>query len=67
MNVEPSLRPDGKLGGHFVTGHIDAAGTIKAKTLAGDTCKITIEAPLKVTSLLVEKGSVAVDVRFKTK
>lgn len=61
LNVEPSLRPDGKLGGHFVTGHIDAAGTIKAKTLAGDTYKITIEAPQKVTSLLVEKGSVAVD------
>lgn len=61
LNIEPSLRPDGKLGGHFVTGHIDAAGTIKAKTLVGDTYKITIEAPLKVVSLLVEKGSVAID------
>lgn len=61
LNLEPSLRPDGKLGGHFVTGHIDTVGTIKAKTVAGDTYKITIEAPAEVTSLLVEKGSVAID------
>lgn len=61
LNLEPSLRPDGKLGGHFVTGHIDAVGTIKEKTLSGDTYKLTIGAPLKVTSLLVEKGSVAID------
>lgn len=61
VNLEPSLRPDGRIGGHFVTGHVDAAGTIRSRTIIGDTCKIEIEAPDKVTSLLVEKGSVAVD------
>lgn len=61
VNLEPSLRPDGKLGGHFVTGHVDAVGRIKSKTLIGDTYKIVIDAPQKVASLLVEKGSVAVD------
>lgn len=61
VNLEPSLRPDGKLGGHFVTGHADAAGRVRSKTLVGDTYKIAIDAPQKVTSLLVEKGSVAVD------
>lgn len=61
VNLEPSLRPDGKLGGHFVTGHVDAVGKIKSKSLVGDTYKIAIDAPHKVTSLLVEKGSVAVD------
>lgn len=61
VNLEPSLRPDGKLGGHFVTGHVDAIGRIRSKTRAGDTFEIVVEAPEKVTGLLVEKGSVAMD------
>lgn len=61
VNLEPALRPDGKLGGHFVTGHIDGVGKIRSKTDMGDSCKIIIEAPFKIASLLVEKGSVAVD------
>jgi len=61
VDLEPSLRPDGKLGGHFVTGHVDAVGKIRSKTKVGDTFEIVIEAPEKVTGLLVEKGSVAVD------
>ena len=61
VNLEPSLSPDGKLGGHFVTGHVDAVGRLKSKTLVGDTYKVAVDAPQKVTSLLVEKGSVAVD------
>jgi riboflavin synthase len=61
VNLEPSLRPDGKLGGHFVTGHVDAVGRIRSKAAAGDAFEIIIDAPEKVTGLLVEKGSVAVD------
>ncbi|MCL5022000.1 MAG: riboflavin synthase [Nitrospirae bacterium] len=61
VNLEPSLRPDGKLGGHFVTGHVDAVGTIGSKKVLGDALEVVIEAPEKVTDLLVEKGSVAVD------
>jgi len=61
INLEPSLRPDSKIGGHFVTGHVDAAGRIRSKTNVGDMVKIEIEAPGKVTGFLVEKGSVAVD------
>lgn len=61
VNLESSLRADGKLGGHFVTGHVDAVGRIRSKSLKGDTFEITIEAPETVTGILVEKGSVAVD------
>ncbi len=61
VNLEPSLRPDGKLGGHFVTGHVDCVGRIGSKTMIGDTYTITIEAPEKVTGILVEKGSIAID------
>ncbi|TAL25269.1 MAG: riboflavin synthase [Nitrospirae bacterium] len=61
VNLEPSLRPDSRIGGHFVTGHVDAAGKIRSKVNLGDMLKIEIEAPERVTKFLVEKGSVAVD------
>jgi riboflavin synthase len=61
VNLEPSLRPDSKLGGHFVSGHVDDIGRIKSKTKMGDAFRVEIEAPEKILNFLVEKGSVAVD------
>jgi riboflavin synthase len=61
VNLEPSLRLDSRLGGHFVTGHIDGVGTIKSKSAAGDVLKIVIDAGKEINRFLVEKGSVAVD------
>jgi riboflavin synthase len=61
VNLEPSLRPDSKLGGHFVSGHVDGTGRIRSKTEIGDTFKIEVEVPEEVMHFLVEKGSVAVD------
>lgn len=61
VNIEPSLRADSKLGGHFVTGHIDGVGRIKSKTLTGDVYKIVIGVEERIARLLVEKGSVAID------
>lgn len=61
VNLEPSLRPDSKLGGHFVTGHADGVGRIRSKTAEGDVYKIVVDADERLTDFLVEKGSVAVD------
>lgn len=61
VNLEPALRPDGRLGGHFVTGHVDGIGTIRSKERHGDSFKVVISAGEDITGLLVEKGSVAVD------
>jgi riboflavin synthase len=61
VNLEPALRLDAKLGGHFVTGHIDGTGKIKSKVLEGEVYKIVIRTEERLTDLLVEKGSVAVD------
>jgi len=61
VNLEASLSPDTKIGGHFVTGHVDAVGTMRSKVTIGDMLKVEISAPAKVMNLLVEKGSVAVD------
>ena len=61
VNLEPSLSFNSKIGGHFVTGHVDAAGKIRSKVNIGDMVKVEIEAPVNVINFLVEKGSVAVD------
>ena len=61
VNLEPALRMDAKLGGHFVTGHIDGVGKIQSKTLTGDVYKIIIGTEARLADFLVEKGSVAVD------
>lgn len=61
VNLEVSLRPTSKMGGHFVTGHIDGVGKIRSKAQTGNALKIEIEAPQDVLKYLVDKGSVAVD------
>lgn len=61
VNLEPSLRLDSKLGGHFVTGHIDGVGKIQSKSRTGNMLKVVISAGRSLTAYLVQKGSVAVD------
>jgi riboflavin synthase len=61
VNLEPSLSSDSKIGGHFVTGHVDATGKIRSKVNIGDMLKIEIKVPPIVMNFLVEKGSIAVD------
>jgi riboflavin synthase len=61
VNLEASLRPNSRLGGHFVSGHVDDIGRIKSKAQIGDAFKVEIEVPEKILPYLVEKGSVAVD------
>jgi riboflavin synthase len=61
VNLEPALRPDDRLGGHFVTGHIDGTGVIRSKTREGEVYKIVIKTEPRIAEYLVEKGSVAVD------
>lgn len=61
VNLEPSLTPSSKIGGHFVTGHVDGIGKIRSKTVSGNALRIEIEAPADILKYLVEKGSVGVD------
>jgi riboflavin synthase len=61
VNIEPSLRMDSKVGGHFVTGHIDGVGKIESKTPTGEAYKFVINTERRISDFLVEKGSVAVD------
>ncbi|MBO0825775.1 MAG: riboflavin synthase [Actinobacteria bacterium] len=61
VNLERPLRPDGRLGGHIVQGHVDGTGTITARQSAGtwETVRIAMEPQL--ARYVVKKGSVAVD------
>ncbi len=61
VNLEPSLTPESKIGGHFVTGHVDAVGRIRKKTKMGNMLKFEIEVPKNLKDFLVKKGSIAVD------
>jgi riboflavin synthase len=61
VNLEPSLRANGELGGHFVTGHIDGLGKIIRWERAGQDHVLDIAAPPEVMRYVVFKGSIAVD------
>jgi riboflavin synthase len=61
VNLERSLRANGELGGHFVTGHVDGLGKIARWERAGQDHVLDIAAPRDVTRYIVFKGSVAVD------
>ncbi|RME94278.1 MAG: riboflavin synthase [Verrucomicrobia bacterium] len=61
VNLERSLRADSRLGGHFVTGHIDGMGTITRWERSGQDWVLDIRAPREVMRYIVFKGSVAVD------
>jgi riboflavin synthase len=61
VNLERPLRADGRLDGHFVTGHIDGLGRIARWERAGADHVLDIAAPPEVMRYVVSKGSIAVD------
>jgi riboflavin synthase len=60
-NLERALRADARLGGHFVTGHIDGTGVITRWEQAGADHVLEIKAPRAVMRYVIFKGSIAVD------
>jgi len=61
VNLERSMRADGRMGGHFVTGHIDGRGAIEAFEPRGQDHYLRIRGPGGCGRLIVMKGSIAVD------
>jgi len=61
INLERSLRFNGKLGGHFVTGHIDGQGRIETFEQRGVDHYLKVRGGEAVRRLVVSKGSVALD------
>ena len=61
LNLEQALRLGDELGGHLVTGHVDAVGTVAWKADEGGSIRLDIRAPHAVAPYLAEKGSITVD------
>ncbi|WP_159783444.1 riboflavin synthase [Sodalinema gerasimenkoae] len=69
VNLEASLRMGGKIGGHFVTGHIDGIGCLDLAEMTGNSWEMTFTAPPRQTQqwgdriapYLAAKGSIAIN------
>ena len=61
LNLEPALRLGDELGGHIVTGHVDAVGRIVAATRVGGSWQLIVAAPAAIAPFIATKGSVTVD------
>lgn len=61
VNLERSLAANGRIGGHFVQGHVDGTGVITKKQPEGDSLWLTIDPAPDLLRLIVPKGYVAID------
>lgn len=61
VNLERSLLPTTRLGGHYVQGHVDGTGRVREVRSEDDALLITIEAPAGLMRYIVRKGYICVD------
>ncbi len=61
INLEPSLRLGDEMGGHIVSGHVDAVGRIADWQPEGDSTRLTVRAPAELAPFIAPKGSITVD------
>ena len=61
VNLERAMRLGSRMGGHIVTGHVDAVGTVRRVETAGESIRFTIGFDRSLAPFIVRKGSVALD------
>jgi riboflavin synthase len=61
INLEPSLAFGDKLGGHLVSGHVDAVAKALSSEKHGDSVKWTFALPAALSKFLAAKGSITID------
>jgi len=61
VNLEPALTLQTALGGHLLTGHIDATVQLRSREAAGDCARMTFTVARALGALIAAKGSVAID------
>jgi len=61
VNVERSLRPGDRLGGHFVAGHVDGTGRVVENSRHEGGWWLRVEAPAELLPEIAPKGSIAID------
>jgi riboflavin synthase len=61
VNLELSLRPNDRLGGHFVQGHVNAMGQIKQIKTTGENWEIEVSIPPGLRKYMISEGSICLD------
>ena len=61
VNLEPSLRAGDALGGHWVSGHVDAVGKLKALVQDARSWRLEFELPASLMRFVAPKGSICVN------
>ena len=61
VNLEKSLTPLSRLGGHLVSGHVDGTGTLKEQRPDGGSLRMTFIAPQNLARYIAAKGSICID------
>jgi riboflavin synthase len=61
LHLERACRVGDRLGGHIVSGHIDATGTVRHQRPVGESLFVAFDAPPEVLRYVIPKGSVAID------
>jgi riboflavin synthase len=61
VNLEPSLRAGDALGGHWVSGHVDAVGRLKTLVQDARSWRLEFELPEPLMRFVASKGSICVD------
>lgn len=61
VNLERALRADGRLGGHFVQGHVDCTSRVISFEQIGGDHRLAVELPAEFARYLACKGSIAID------
>ncbi len=61
VNLEDSLRSGGKIGGHFVTGHIDSTAVLSEIEKHGDFYRLKLKSPDELVAFIAPKGSITIE------
>lgn len=61
VNLEKAMRLSDRLGGHLVSGHVDAVGSVIKLTAVGESHELIIQAPESILRFLAQKGSITVN------
>lgn len=61
INLEKAMAASGRFGGHIVSGHVDAVGTLYSQKEDGQSRRLVFEAPSEISRYIAGKGSICVD------
>ena len=61
VNLELALLPTTRLGGHFVTGHVDGIGYLESVQRVGESTQMRFRSPRNLSHYVAEKGSICID------